>query len=185
MKAIVSRICLNAFSASCVLATIGCMSYCIFQYALDEDVSKIDFVEYHLNERSIYPSMSVCINKQLTILPEELNKYGTSSSDYINFLVGNSWNDQMVKIDYNKVTINPQDYLLGIGGLTNKFERHFFHPFQNSTWIPKFHEVRIGFQEELYRCLSVDVPYLKDETIRTFSIFILQDEISFRLMPLH
>ena len=160
------------FATICVVATISCISYCIFQYILDKDVSRIDFVDFHSNRESIYPSISFCVNKPLTFLEKELDKYGTNATAYDAFLLGNVWDAQLANIDYNKVTLNVKDFLLSIRGLTNHFEEFFFHPFEKSTWDPKIYESRVEHVGEVYKCLSVEVPYIRGKTIREFSVFM-------------
>ena len=101
------------FHALCGIATLGFTIFCIHQYALDEDVARIEFQEFNSNEDNIYPSVTVCFPNPL--IEEKLKQYGNgiNVSSYTNFLVGELWDERMASIDYDDVSVDIEKYLLG------------------------------------------------------------------------
>ena len=101
------------FHMICGLTTVIFTSYCIYQYLLDEDISRIDFKKFNSNENHIYPAITLCFSYPL--LAEKLTRYGEGIdvSSYTSFMEGNLWDDRMANIDFDDVSINFEDYLLG------------------------------------------------------------------------
>ena len=101
------------FHGLCGFATLGFTIFCIHQYALDEDVARIEFQEFNSGETNIYPTVTMCFPKPL--LEHKLAEYGQgiNVSTYTSFLVGDLWDNRMALIDYDDVSIHIEDYLLG------------------------------------------------------------------------
>ena len=101
------------FHVICALATIIFMFYCVYQYMLDEDISRIVFKNFNLNENSIYPAVTLCFANPL--LNDKLAEYGTgiNATSYRSFLQGNLWDERMANIDFDDVSVNFEDHLLG------------------------------------------------------------------------
>ena len=97
----------------CALATIGLTIKCVYQYMLDEDVSRIAFKTFNSNENDIYPAVTLCFSQPL--LNNKLAEYGkgVNITSYNNFLQGIMWDERMAKIDIDDVSVNFEDYLLG------------------------------------------------------------------------
>ena len=109
------RITSYGFRLVCSFATIIFVCYCLYEFSLNEDISQVSFQEFHANEDSIYPSLTVCLTPGFVDDAIAMYGDGISSSTYINFLDGQHWDDRMLHIDYDNVTTNFEDYLLGIG----------------------------------------------------------------------
>ena len=85
---------------------------CLYQYSLNEDVSQVTFKEFHQTEKDIYPSLTLCFG-QFFFYDE--NKYGSNFTDeYSSYLTGDYWDDQMLQVDYDEVTFDINEYLLGL-----------------------------------------------------------------------
>ena len=97
----------------CGLITICCTLFCIYQYELDEDVARIEFAEFNSNENHIYPTVTMCIPNPL--LEKKLVTYGDgiNVSSYTDFVGGYLWDERMLYIDYDDVSIYIANYLLG------------------------------------------------------------------------
>ena len=80
---------------------------------LDEDVSRIAFKTFNSNENGIYPAVTLCFTNPL--LDKKLAEYGTgvNITSYNNFLQGIMWDDRMANIDFDDVSVNFEDYLVG------------------------------------------------------------------------
>ena len=105
--------CRHTVYVICALATISFVSNGVYQYMLDEDVSRIAFKTFNSNENDIYPAVTLCFSQPL--LNNKLAEYGTgvNITSYNNFLQGIMWDERMAKIDIDDVSVNFEDYLLG------------------------------------------------------------------------
>ena len=81
----------------------------------NKSTSLVDFRTFHEEERDIYPSFSLCL-----VGPEIWNanilkkKYGVQNYEsYVEFLRGEKWNESMLQIDYDNVTVSLEDYVEG------------------------------------------------------------------------
>ena len=101
------------FHVFCGVATLGFTIFCVHQYALDEDVARIEFQEFNSEENKIYPTVTMCFPNPL--LEHKLEEYGEgiNVTSYTSFLVGNLWDNRMALIDYDDVSIDIENYLLG------------------------------------------------------------------------
>ena len=102
------------FCSACSISAVVYVCYCLYEYFLNEDISQVTFQEFHKREENIYPSLTVCLSS--IFLEDELITYGEgiNSTTYTDYLYGDHWDDRMIDIDYDKVTTNFEDYLLGI-----------------------------------------------------------------------
>ena len=90
---------------------------CIHRYNQQKDNSIVDYQWYHEQEKDIYPTISICLygvpivfsSARLETIDRRFN-----ANLYSQFLQGKYWNDAMIKVDYDDVTINFLDYLSDI-----------------------------------------------------------------------
>ena len=91
------------------------ITLCCYNYWLDEDATVLSFRQFYDTKNDILPYASICITSPYE--REKLAAYGTNvtSYKYSNFLTGRIWNDELKRIDYDSVVLNPSDYVLGYG----------------------------------------------------------------------
>ena len=122
------------FHYICLVVTIILVAWQIRVYILNNDISRVYYDKFHSSESAIYPSLSLCFGDIL--LEEKLNEYGVSKSHYLNFLKGLIWDEKLLEINYNDVSINLKDHLLGIEMYQEKFngdiETETYHLFDNT-----------------------------------------------------
>ena len=105
----------SIFYYVCLLAAFATTFWCIFEFAKNEDVSVISYQAFDSkNPENQYPSLSVCFldpykNSSLSSYNDE----GINVTAYADFLGGKYWNDRMMHIDYDSVTIDIKDYIIG------------------------------------------------------------------------
>ena len=94
--------------AVCLFATISMTLYCTVEFIKNEDVSEVFYKTFDGD----YPDLTLCFNSPY--IDEKLSSYGNgiTPSSYGSFLSGGIWDEQMVKINYDNVTIDISDYLL-------------------------------------------------------------------------
>ena len=168
----------------CTLATICFICYCLYQYSLNEDVSQVTFKEFHQTEKDIYPSLTLCFG-QFFFYDE--NKYGSNFTDeYSSYLTGDYWDDQMLQVDYDEVTFDINEYLLGLVMYTTDWrhinEEEYFgydhtvytkssvNTSEEDIWpdgqVPKFNT---SYRGPSQKCWTVDIPYMPRKNVWTFS----------------
>ena len=85
----------------------------VYKYSLNEDATVVSFKQYYGTSLDIYPSLSVCITSPFE--EDNLKALGSNvtSKKYVDFLMGSLKKDELFKIDYKNVSLNPIDYVLG------------------------------------------------------------------------
>ena len=187
MSSLTFKIISYLFHFLCFLVTLYFISTCVFEFYLNEDVSKINFQSFHASEEDIYPSMTLCFLPRFD--NEVLKKNGINSSvDYAKFLSGDYFEDKMTNIDYDNITIDFKDFLLGIGMVIRDngvygSDSHFFYDHRavtqmpntdtngsesnSSDWTPNFYT---SCRRSTQKCFTIDVPYLQGKTVMSFGV---------------
>ena len=175
------------FFSLCVLGTIALGIECVRKYLADEDVSKSSHKRFHSsNPDTIYPSITLCIVNPF--LEHQLKQYGKgiNVTSYSNFLRGIYWDDRMLKIDYDRVTISLTNNLILISqNLHNKgnFEYHHMNKIQDPDgWMPHFY---VSYRNSDRKCFTINIPYIEQALINLFEIYIRNEFYPKGLRPLY
>ena len=104
------------FKFTCVIVTIFLVVWCgVCSYLENEDMTLISFESFYTIPELVYPSASVCFTAPYDA--DKLNSIYdiTSISEYSDFLGGesNSWNKSMLNVNFQDVSLNPLEYILG------------------------------------------------------------------------
>ena len=168
------------FSIMCFLATIMLSIDCFITFMKDEDISRNDYIEYHhddLNE-NIYPSVSLCVINPF--LDQELEKYGhdINITSYSYFLQGLHWDDRMLEIDFDDVTVSMEKSLIFIKlilherGVDGKRIEMLYDPKkqnENNSFKP---ELYVSFRSSVRKCLTFDIPVIKKHFVYHYLIYL-------------
>ena len=95
------------FHFICLLVTLGLGISCLVKYFSNEDLSRVDYRRFHHNSlENVYPYFSWCIINPF--LESKLKSYGEdiNVTSYSYFLQGLHWDDRMLYIDYDNVTVS-------------------------------------------------------------------------------
>ena len=111
----------NCFYLLCLLFAFLMTLRASLEYVKNEDIIEISYRKFNSNEEDDqYPAISLCFAKPYNE-SKFSNKVGyTNSSSYDNFVTGKHWNETMMEIDYNHVTINIRDHLLDTCMITTR-----------------------------------------------------------------
>ena len=112
------------FHIVCLLTTASLLCFCCWKYLQDESTSLVEFQTFHNTKKDIYPSISFCFWGRGIYYDERLNqRYGIENvSDYMKFLQGNHWKNQMLKVEYDSTTIDLKDHVNGVGVFNRRWE---------------------------------------------------------------
>ena len=102
------------FRFVCILAALCLITKGLIKYWKNDDLSQVDYRRFHASEKDIYPSLTICLHGLLIFVPSKLKTIGTGINEktYSSFLMGKHWDERMVEIDYDNVTVNIEDHII-------------------------------------------------------------------------
>ena len=186
----------RVFHAICILGTIALIIWCIYMYALDEDMTVIEFEKFHTEPDYIYPSISLC-NSDI-FYERELKKFGINQTLYERYLRGEYFEEGISNIPYEDVSYNPADKLLGIkfwqeyatNGIQNPDQYYWYNHLQRNEssppeWTPSFHvEPFNHWYGHIYKCLTVDVPFVPNQHLSWIHVIMKKSFFPNGLRPI-
>ena len=153
------------FRFACVLLTGALFMYCSWKYIQNHSTSLVEFQNYHEHDKDIYPSLTLCFvafpNSVSFYDKYKLYKYYNidNVTEYISFLKGDAWNDNMMKVNYDKVTIDLEEYIQQID-LRNSSGDPYHSPtlftWQNNASSNTKFPFYISFRQPQTKCFSID-----------------------------
>ena len=169
----------------------------MYEYTSDKDVSSVNFKYFHENKDNIYPSITMCFGDDNQFNPMK----GVNTSDYINFLSGCeespfkgtgvncSWNASLADLDYDAMTRNWMEYVIGEKTeFKDNRKMNFIYslypelgtkigPEETTIYGYKgihngTNRVYISSRKSYQKCLTFDMPFIKNEKILYHSILL-------------
>lgn len=139
---------LSLFRLVCIVITASIIAYNISLYSQDEDLTEVSYQMYNQDEEGIYPGITICVatpfrNKELEMYGARINK-----TTYGNFLRGRLWDDRMLRVNFDSVTMDIKDYLIE-ACIKQKF---------NGDCLNFDPEIETFFQPSKFQCFSFDNP---------------------------
>ena len=169
-----SNVIQNIFHLSCLLATVALQIQCLLNYFRNEDVSIVEYKTLSNPsttlirdpEDNFYPSISFCIINPF--LESKLKSYGNgiNTTSYSKFLQGDLWDDRMLKIDYDDVTVSLN------GSLDNSTGHAMWTRFKNRPTAITFHRAYTSLKTSTLKCFTVDAPKAENRTLDSFGIIL-------------
>ena len=147
---------------ACLCATIGLIIYSINRYLRNEDTTLVRIIKFLSTGDAVYPSMSFCIRPPF--FDEAFEVYTDDKinmTSYMKFLNGELWNDRMLGMEYDDVTMS----------LTNNILEAHYHTHQGKkyTWNPDHY---ISFRSAERKCFSINPPLSNMSLLWYFTIRI-------------
>ena len=97
------------FRFCCWVATISLICKWLYKYSLDEDLCEVDYRNYYQTEEDWTPELSLCFNSPFS--QEKLEKFAVNETKYKDFLEGKYFDSHLVDIDFDSISMNPNDYV--------------------------------------------------------------------------
>ena len=105
------------FHLFCFIFTAFCVYKCFYYWFQDLDISLVAHQQYGEKPNYIRPAVSMCFFEPFVPTAFENNELGVKLSDYKKLLAGNlderKLTPEMLEIDFEKVTLNFTDYIIG------------------------------------------------------------------------
>ena len=108
------QIFLRGFQIGVLCFMIYIFYECISRYNEQEDNSTVDYQWYHLHEKDIYPTISACFSGSSLVFSDDKLKLIDNDFDarlYSKFLDGDYWEDKMLDVEYDQVSLKFLDHL--------------------------------------------------------------------------
>ena len=183
------------FILVCTVAFLYLFISCIYEYTLDKDITVVKFKEFHVEEDNVHPSISLCFSNVF----RELNNM-PDSFDYPSFLNGCKdrnckWNASYSNLDYDNVTKNLFDYILGEAltfqdGAQNAAiyrEIPYLSQHEKNKLLlskPDENRVYISYRGSHAKCITFDMPFIKNKRIMYHSILLNNDIFPYQTRPM-
>ena len=196
IKCITSKA-LPAFYLICLSAAIALSIYWVYVFTLNEDLITIDYIKYYQREKDAFPSLSLCLETQIS--KEKLLKVspGTNASSYVEFLKGNIFDPNMLLIDYFAVIENLSDYIeedwinyrngsfipLHPEYYGTKFDSYGNNVKKNKRKFPFNYVFYYSEFDQFYNCYEISAPH--DENINSFYIRVNSSIFPSGIRPLN
>lgn len=146
------------FHKLCLSVTAALTVTWIYKYALNEDVSVLEYKQYYETDDDVYPVLSLCFNKPF--LKDELTQYGINESIIVDFLSGEYISKEILNINYDTLTWDLGDYILKVwikwrNGSTAILS-DIDYPYKGSVSVS--YNGFDGNQDTFLKCFGVDIP---------------------------
>ena len=154
----------------CLISTIGLSIYSIYRYVLNEDNTVVKVSKYLSSKDAIYPSLSFCIKPPF--LKNKFDVYGDTGinmTSYKNFLEGKLWDERMLRVEYDNVTVSLSDNFIRAG-----YTMHSKKFLGEYDWNPDHY---VSFRASNQKCFTIDAPFHGHsmELVRQHNIKIKND----------
>ena len=100
----------NNFQYFCIFVTLVAVSWCIWEFSNNDDITEISYKKYGEDDRSVYPDLTLCFDHFLN--NEKLLEMGTNESEYRKFLTGEEENQNLVQVDFENVSLQLKDHII-------------------------------------------------------------------------
>ena len=101
------------FHFLCIISAISAITYCLYRFMLNEDMTSIEFRRFDGIGNNIYPVISLCFSEPGIFNILELNRLvGYKSSErknakrYLDFLEGKIWSKKYLNVSYESVSVD-------------------------------------------------------------------------------
>ena len=161
------------FHILCLVATGYLFRHESLKYFRNEDSSLVDYRTFHETERDIYPSISICFYGMGIYKSQKLNEtYGIEdATEYVKFLMGDIWNDDMLEIKFDDVTFDIEDRVneisvMGADGIQDYLYKWVKHNegtndtakrLESSSNVAHTFPLRTTYRHAAGKCFSLDL----------------------------
>ena len=118
-------------------------------------------------QKQCFVSFSFCILNPF--LEAELKKYGEdiNVTAYSYFLQGVNWDERMLNIDYDNVTVSLKDTLEWTMIQLHNHTTYIFDNINGTSLPPDWNppKVYVSFRSALRKCFSFDIPFMEGDLV--------------------
>ena len=167
----------RCFTLFCIFATLLAVIMQFNTYGKGEDETQVEYKQFNAGKSDVYPSIGLCLTRAIN--EEALEDYGENltAQNYASFLMGQHWDESMLKVDYKNVIKHWDKHILAYGyGKNDPNTFMKIVPLYESKEIePTSTGIMPGFEEiSLYgqKCFKIDILFEKDLSLQVFWLFL-------------
>ena len=135
------------------------ISYCVYKFVLDDDMTSIVFRRFNGKGDEIYPTLSFCFKGKGIFDATEIRKISQSKIEYTRFLFGKDWDERLLDVEYDNVTLELDKMLKSVK----------LHASNGYTWVPIYSWqmkngksknkflFRVSYRSPIEKCFSFDI----------------------------
>ena len=171
LRKILMTFSINVFYGLCIFSTFGMTAWYTHLYLADEDTSLVDFVPFNEEKSSIYPSISLCFESPFSSAKFSNTNIPINETSYKSVLRGEIWDEAMLDINYDEMTLDINDHLFEIRMQSTDFREYIYSHDGKSRkeWKPTYSTSRRSSEE---KCISFNIPFVQKVQIRKFEIVL-------------
>ena len=168
----------------CGVITASLCSYWCYKFTLNEDLSVINYKEFHHETNDdVFPTVSLCLGNPF--LKKRLYEYGVNKSTYVSFSRGKFFTNEMLDIDFSRVTVDIVDYIKGYRMYFNnstyvKFEARLSILEKEMLTFNSFNGF-IGHSGTFFKCFALKIPAIKN--LQAFRILLTNNIFPYGIRP--
>ena len=152
----------------CCIATVALLIYSLYRYVKNDDTTSIQTRTFFTSKGAIYPSLSICMFQPfLSDKFDIIGDTGVNMASYIDVLNGDNWDDRILMIDYDNVTLSFLDHLIKSVYVT--------HTNNIFDWKPDHY---VNFRSSKRKCFNINAPVLDKNLLWKVKIMIKNDIFS-------
>ena len=166
------------FHLICWFASVSVSLYWVYKYNQNEDLSVVNNKKFYQESDDVFPVLSLCFKDPFPEADFLITGTTTNVSNYVKFLGGQYFEEEMLRIDFQNITMNVLEYAEEIY-IKWKDGSYKSYPAKNHT-DKLFEPTYSGFgffQERFYQCYGIEIPHEKN--IQIFSV-LLRNEVFLR-----
>ena len=168
----------RAFHVICVFATAGMVGFWIYKFELDKDIASMNYKKYFDTEDDTIPVLSICLSDPF--LEDKLNKHKINISTYKNFLFGEMFEERLMSIDYESVTIDLKDYLRGYYVIWRNESRLKYSIDETVGWKAPYVSFNGMWYDVILKCFALEIT---DKSVMGINFEITLDIFQNSLRP--
>ena len=170
-RTILMKCSINVFYGLCIFSTFYMASWYTCLYVADEDTSQVDFVPFNEDESSIYPSISLCFEHPFSSAKFNNTDIPINESSYKSVLSGEYWDETILDINYDDMTLDINDHLFEIRIQSTDSREYVYSPNSKTgkEWKPIYYTSRRKLQE---KCITFNMPFIEKVHITKFEIVL-------------
>ena len=149
----------------CLLASACLSIYSISRFIDNEDVTLVKLTKFQSTKDAIYPSLSFCILPPF--LERKFDMYSNNDinmTSYTSFLKGDIWDERMLDVDYDDVSVNLSDNLLGAYLVSHD---------RNAQAVNLDHYT--SFRSSRRKCFTINAPILRQKPLFFYRLYVKND----------
>ena len=87
------------FHSLCLVVTVCIIVFWIYMFALDEDISLVEYKQYYRDEVDIFPSLSLCFKNPFSPKRHVKENEAYNDTSYLRFANGEYFSRELIEID--------------------------------------------------------------------------------------